>query len=177
MANEEPRSRGKQPWYRHLFDGFYYDVWFRRGASDEAQAERTAAEVTFLVQALARPPGAALLDLACGHGRHAIALAERGYRVTDLDLSASHLALARQAAAAQGVAVTWVQADMRDLAAGPFNAVINLFSAFGISCRMRPTSRCSLHWDACCGRAAGSWWICATANTWCATFASTTGSC
>src|SRR5262249_43283414 len=111
--------------------GFYYDVWFRRGASGEAAAERTAVEVEFLVQALALPPGAALLDLACGHGRHTIELARRGYQVTGLDLSTSHLALARQAAAAQGVVVSWVEADMRELPPGPFDAVINLFSAFG----------------------------------------------
>jgi SAM-dependent methyltransferase len=131
MGADDPQPTGEPPWYRRLFDGFYYDVWFRRGASDAARAEQTAAEVAFLVQALALPPGAALLDLACGHGRHAIALAQRGYRVTSLDLSASHLTLARQAAAAQGVAVTWVEADMRDLPAGPFDAVVNLFSAFG----------------------------------------------
>src|SRR5215472_2918927 len=124
-----PAPAPEPRWYHTLFDGFYYDVWFRRGASPEAG--RTAAEVAFLVQTLALPPGAALLDLACGQGRHAIALAQRGYRVTGLDLSASHLALARQAAAAEGVAVTWVEADMRALPPGPFDAVINLFSAFG----------------------------------------------
>ncbi len=119
------------PWYRRLFDGFYYDVWFRRGASGEADAARTTAEVDFLLTALDLPPGAAVLDLACGHGRHAIDLARRGYQVTGLDLSASHLALARKAAAAAGVTVTWVEADMREPPPGPFDAVINLYSAFG----------------------------------------------
>jgi SAM-dependent methyltransferase len=131
MRADDPQPTGEEPWYRRLFEGFYYDVWFRRGASGEAAAEQTSAEVAFLVEALAPPPGAALLDLACGHGRHAIALARRGYRVTGLDLSASHLALARRAAADAGVAVTWLAADMRDLPAGPFDAVVNLFSAFG----------------------------------------------
>jgi SAM-dependent methyltransferase len=121
----------EQPWYRSLFDGFYYDVWFRRGASGEARPERTAAEIAFLEEKLALPPDAALLDLACGHGRHAIELARRGYRVTGLDISASHLALAREAAAAEGVTVGWVEADMRDLPSGPFDAAINLYSAFG----------------------------------------------
>ena len=37
----------------------------------------------------------------------------------------------REAAAAAGVPVNWVEADMRDLPPGPFDAVINLFSAFG----------------------------------------------
>lgn len=126
---EAPRSA--VPWYRRLFDGFYYDVWFRRGASGEADAARTQAEVDFLVPVLALVPGAALLDLACGHGRHSIELARRGYQVTGLDLSASHLDLAREAAAAAGVTVAWVEADMRRPPPGPFDAVINLYSAFG----------------------------------------------
>jgi SAM-dependent methyltransferase len=124
-------STPDSPWYRRLFDGFYHDVWFRRGASGEADATRTLAEVDFLLTALALPPGAAVLDLACGHGRHAIELARRGFQVSGLDLSSSHLALAREAAADAGVNVTWVEADMREPPPGPFDAVINLFSAFG----------------------------------------------
>ena len=131
MRNDNEPSSTEQPWYRALFDGFYYDVWFRREASGEARPARTEAEVAFLVDALALPHDASLLDLACGHGRHAIELARRGYHVTGLDISASHLALARDAAAAAGVRVDWVEADMRDLPTGPFDAVINLYSAFG----------------------------------------------
>ena len=119
------------PWYRRLFDGFYYDVWFRRGASGEADPARTLAEVDFLLTVLDLPPGASLLDLACGHGRHAIELDRRGFQVTGVDLSPSHLALAREAATDAGVDVTWVEADMREPPPGPFDAVINLFSAFG----------------------------------------------
>ena len=118
------------PWYRRLFDGFYYDVWFRRGALG-ATPERTAAEVDFIERVLALPPGAAILDLACGHGRHAVELARRSYRVTGLDLSPQHLTLARQAAADAGVEVEWLEADMRDVPPGPFDAVINMFTAFG----------------------------------------------
>ncbi len=36
---------------------------------------------------LSLPPGSEILDLCCGHGRCAIPLATRGYRVTDQDLS------------------------------------------------------------------------------------------
>jgi D-alanine-D-alanine ligase len=126
-----PELLPELPWYRRLFDGFYYDVWFQRGASGEAGAARTMFEVDFLLSVLTLPPGAAVLDLACGHGRHAIELARRDYQVTGLDLSASHLALAREVAAEAGVTVSWVEADMRDLPPGPFDAVINLFSAFG----------------------------------------------
>jgi cyclopropane fatty-acyl-phospholipid synthase-like methyltransferase len=61
-------------------------------------AERTAAEVNGVVGLLGLAPGARLLDLCCGHGRHAVPLAQLGYRVTGLDLSRTLLARAAAAA-------------------------------------------------------------------------------
>jgi 2-polyprenyl-3-methyl-5-hydroxy-6-metoxy-1,4-benzoquinol methylase len=43
-----------------------------------------------------------LLDVACGHGRHALALARRGIAMTGVDTSGGSLAFAREAAAAAG---------------------------------------------------------------------------
>lgn len=57
-------------------------------------------------------PGRAL-DLACGSGRNAVWLAERGWRVTAVDFSEVGLAQARAFAARRGVAVHWVLADVR----------------------------------------------------------------
>ena len=71
----------------------------------------TAAEIDFLVEELALPPGAAVLDLGCGTGRHSVGLARRGFRMTGLDLSPGMLAQADAAAKAAGVQVEWVQAD------------------------------------------------------------------
>lgn len=73
--------------------------------------KNTVREVDFLLEELALPPGAAILDVGCGTGRHALELARRGYAVTGLDLSAAMLARARAASAAAGVSVEWVQAD------------------------------------------------------------------
>jgi SAM-dependent methyltransferase len=56
-------------------------------------------------------PGRAL-DLACGEGRNAVWLAERGWRVTAVDFSPVALAKARRLAAARGAAVEWVEADL-----------------------------------------------------------------
>lgn len=58
-------------------------------------------------------PGRAL-DLACGAGRNAVWLAERGWTVTGADFSDVALANARGLAAERGVDVGWVQADLRD---------------------------------------------------------------
>ena len=94
--------------------------------------ERTAAEVNGVVGQLGLAPGARLLDLCCGQGRHAVPLARLGLRVTGLDLSRP--LLARAAAAADGgPPVGLVAADMRRLpfADGSFDAVLNLFNSFG----------------------------------------------
>jgi len=54
-----------------------------------------------------------LLELACGTGRVAIPLAQAGLKVTGIDLSSGMLNEARRKAAASGVSVAWIEADMR----------------------------------------------------------------
>jgi SAM-dependent methyltransferase len=56
-------------------------------------------------------PGRAL-DLACGAGRHAIFLAERGWNVTAVDASQSGIELAKETASERGVEVDWQVADL-----------------------------------------------------------------
>jgi SAM-dependent methyltransferase len=119
---------GERPWYADFFDDDYLRIF-----ASELLDERTAAEVNGVVELLGLPPGARLLDLCCGHGRHAVPLARLGYRVTGLDLSRSLLARAARAAADAGLPLALVEADMRRLpfADGSFDAVLNLFNAFG----------------------------------------------
>ena len=50
------------------------------------EAAQTDDEVSALLQLLPPPP-ARILDLACGQGRHAVRLAERGYQVVGVDTS------------------------------------------------------------------------------------------
>lgn len=52
------------------------------------------------------------LDLACGVGRNALFLAEAGYAVDAVDISAAALAKGRAAAGARGLDVNWVQVDL-----------------------------------------------------------------
>lgn len=73
--------------------------------------KNTVREVDFLLDELRLPPGAAVLDVGCGTGRHAIELARRGFAVTGLDLSAEMLARASEAAGAQNVHVEWIRSD------------------------------------------------------------------
>jgi SAM-dependent methyltransferase len=54
------------------------------------------------------------LDLACGAGRNAVWLAERGWTVTGVDFSDVALENARRLSAERGVDVEWVRADVRE---------------------------------------------------------------
>jgi SAM-dependent methyltransferase len=84
--------------------------WDERYATDELiwRAEPNR----FLVEeATGMEPGRAL-DLACGEGRNAIWLAERGWAVTGVDFSSVGLAKARRLAAQRGVDVTWLEDDV-----------------------------------------------------------------
>ena len=73
------------------------------------------------------PPGAAVLDIGCGTGRHAVQLARRGFKVTGLDLSAGMLAEAATAAAEAGVEVELIEADATDFDLGrAFDAAVCL---------------------------------------------------
>lgn len=81
----------------------YYD----RGAF----TTHTTDEVDFLLDTMALPPGARLLDIGCGTGRHAIELARRGFAVTGIDISSGMLGQAFQKAKAAAVEVEWIHAD------------------------------------------------------------------
>ncbi|MFN3596023.1 MAG: SAM-dependent methyltransferase [Rubricoccaceae bacterium] len=114
----------------------WYEVWFDSDLYERVYAERDAAEAERLarlvVRTLALPPGAAVLDVGTGRGRHARALARRGLRVTGLDLAPRALAAARARAAAEGLDITFVEGDMRRVRfRARFDAVVNLFTSFG----------------------------------------------
>jgi len=85
-------------------------AWDERYAGDglvwTGEANRFVTEEVVLLA-----PGTAL-DLACGEGRNAVWLAQRGWQVTGVDWSGVGLAKARELAAAAGVAVEWVQSDV-----------------------------------------------------------------
>jgi SAM-dependent methyltransferase len=111
-------------------DGLFGEdyLYFYAGPLDA----RREAEVELIWQLLELEPGLEVLDLACGHGRIANALAARGCQVTGLDATPLFLDRARHDAAARGVAVTYVEGDMRELPwTGRFDRVINWVTAFG----------------------------------------------
>ena len=94
----------EQNWFETFFDGLALECW--RAA---VTPEMTLSEADAIERLLDAAPGAALLDVPCGNGRHAIELARRGYRLTGLDISRGFIEEARAAS----TDVDWVLGDMR----------------------------------------------------------------
>jgi SAM-dependent methyltransferase len=92
----------------------------------------TQNEVAFLVDELGLAPGARVLDVGCGPGRHAHALGERGIEVVGVDISERFVELARRDAPP---GVTFERLDARSLPFdAEFDAVISLCQgAFGLA--------------------------------------------
>jgi SAM-dependent methyltransferase len=117
----------EMPWWKTFFGEDYLHIY-----EPILTPERTRREVDGIVNLLGLPQGSSILDLCCGHGRHAIPLAQRGYQVTGQDLSEVFLREAEKEAQAQGVHVRWIHGDMRNIPfEHEFDAVINIFTAFG----------------------------------------------
>lgn len=97
----------------------------------EAKRWETApAEIECVVALLGVEPGAPLLDLCCGPGRHSLELARRGFPVTGVDRTAAFLDIARRETGE--LPVEFVQADMREFRRpNAFAGIVNLYSSFG----------------------------------------------
>ena len=65
-------------------------------------------EVDQLINLTGLPPGAQILDLCCGSGRHALAFAKRGFVVTGVDRTRYYLAKAREEGEIQGISVEFI---------------------------------------------------------------------
>jgi SAM-dependent methyltransferase len=117
----------EMPWWKTFFGEDYLHIY-----EPILTPERTRREVDGIVNLLGLPEGSSVLDLCCGHGRHAIPLAQRGYQVTGQDLSEVFLREAETEAKAQGAHMRWIHGDMRNIPfENEFDAAINIFTAFG----------------------------------------------
>src|SRR3972149_5253640 len=118
------------PWYSEEA-GLFGEVYLRT-FGDLITEEQTQIETNFLETSLKLQPGVKIFDLCCGHGRHSVELAKRGYNVTGQDLNSHFLTVAKESADKAGVNITWIKDDMRNIAfENEFDAVINMFTAFG----------------------------------------------
>jgi len=111
------KKPGGKPWYEALFENYgkKYD--------SENFTSGTMGECDFIEKELGYNKGLKILDVGCGTGRHSIELTKRGYNVTGIDLSESQLQRAREKASAEGLKITFLRHDARNL---PFRGEFDL---------------------------------------------------
>jgi len=124
------KRNSQNPWYSE--EGGFFGPEYLEEYNDILTPEATFAEIDFLEKTLSPQKGAKILDCPCGHGRHSVELARRGYNVVGQDLNGFFLEKAKDAANQAGVSVSWHKEDMREvLFEDEFDIVLNLFTSFG----------------------------------------------
>jgi len=108
----------------------------RYAAADHVYGEEPNA---FVAEVAAHIPAGPVLCLAEGEGRNAVHLAKSGHLVTAVDQSEVGLAKARRLAAAHGVEITAVTADLGgyDIAPGAWAGIIATFAHLPPAVRRR----------------------------------------
>ncbi|MBK9069717.1 MAG: methyltransferase domain-containing protein [Myxococcales bacterium] len=128
-ATAEPRPKKKphaKPWFEEVFEEDYLRTL------PFLTPKATQAEAVFIMQSLGLQPGASVLDVGSGYGRHALELAARGMQVVAFDLSLPLLLRGADEAERRGLAVQFVHGDMRDLDFdAQFDGAYCWFSTFG----------------------------------------------
>ena len=104
------------PWFNEVAAFLGPAYWAPDTGRVMAFTRGTDQEADFLTAAMALRPGQELLDVGCGPGRHALALAAQGLHVTGVDASPDFVALARAAARERDLPARFVVRDVRDLA-------------------------------------------------------------
>lgn len=114
----------QKEWFTSWFDSPFYHTLYKN--RDETEARRA---IDGLLEALNLPAGARVLDLACGKGRHAMYLAEKGFDVTGVDISEASIRFARRF---ENENLSFYQHDMRlPFRIRYFDVVTNFFTSFG----------------------------------------------
>ena len=105
-AEADRWTEGGADWWNSFYDDRGRDAPFFWGAPDESL-------VAWCHDGQIQPlRGRRALDLGCGPGRNAVWLAQQGFRVDALDLSAAALDWGRERASAAGVEVNFVRTDI-----------------------------------------------------------------
>lgn len=128
VANLEEQVQGD--WWAQIFDRFY----LKTDGDIVDDAEITKAEVDLLLEILKLMPEDRILDLCCGHGRHSLELARRGYKnVEGLDKSHYLIQKAKTRAKKENLPVKFREGNALRLpyTADSFNVVLIMGNSFG----------------------------------------------
>jgi ubiquinone/menaquinone biosynthesis C-methylase UbiE len=97
-------------WTRDYFERGYAQRWALLAPSD-----RVRHDASFLWTLLHPSQSSRLIDIGCGHGKHALALAGRGSEIIGIDFAVTLLNRARQLADGLRIDVRLIRGDMRRL--------------------------------------------------------------
>jgi len=127
---DELESYVPKDWWKHIFDSFY----LKTDGDVVDDLDITRKEVDMVIELLGLKPEDRILDLCCGHGRHSLELARRGFlNVEGLDISHYLIRRARAQAKKEGLKVRFRVGDARKLPYPPdsFDVVILMGNSFG----------------------------------------------
>ena len=112
------------PWFKDWFNSpYYHQLYFNR---DEQEAAKF---IDKLIDHLQPVPGSLMLDVACGKGRHAVHLAEKGFDVTGIDLSEDSI---KEALLHETEKLHFYMHDMRlPFYINYYDYAFNIFTSFG----------------------------------------------
>lgn len=117
-------------WWRRIFNSMY----LKTDADVVEDKQITKNEVELFSSILNVPKDSAILDLACGQGRHSIELALKGYtNITGLDRSHYLIRKAKSTMQQEGLKISFKEGDARKLPfpADSFDVVMILGNSFG----------------------------------------------
>lgn len=124
---KEKFGSAKPEWWRDYFDKKYVSTYL-----DSFSLIATEKQVEFLIKFLKLKKTHKILDLACGSGRHSIALAKLGFNVTAFDFSKYLLDLAQKDAKRERAKLRFFHGDMRRLKfRSRFDVIISMYTSFG----------------------------------------------
>lgn len=111
-------------WFEEWFDSPYYHLLYSNRDENEARDF-----INRLIEFFNPLPESYMLDLACGKGRHAKQLAEKGFNVTGIDLSEKSI---HEAKKSEDKNLKFFVHDMRKLFyTNYFDYAFNFFTSFG----------------------------------------------
>ncbi|MEN9599210.1 MAG: hypothetical protein RL596_1521 [Bacteroidota bacterium] len=114
----------EKSWYKNWFNSPYYHLLYQHRDEEEA-----GQFIKSLIQYLKPMHNSTMLDVACGKGRHSIALAEMGFDVTGIDLSIASIEEAQKSAHDK---LHFYQHDMRlPFRVNYYQYAFNFFTSFG----------------------------------------------
>ncbi|GAB4294935.1 MAG: class I SAM-dependent methyltransferase [Ignavibacteriaceae bacterium] len=114
----------------------WFEDWFNTDTYLQVYRHRNQADarslVTLILNRIELQKNAAVLDMACGAGRHSILFALNGFNVTAVDLSQNLLNVAVKMSNRLNLKIDFINADIRHLSLRKkFDLVVNLFTSFG----------------------------------------------